>query len=188
MGCDIHGFIEARKDAAKQWRPIAELYLPRHYALFERLAGVRGRAEAAVVPERGLPQDVSFRTSGACTLSIVYSGQVSKDRPEISATEAAKWVEEKRSQYFGVVRKGTVTVTPNDGPETTMVFNADFEGFPSHITNPDFHSFTWLTSDEFDRALQQAEGVAPEYIATSSAMKVLLHADRDVRIVLWFDN
>lgn len=187
MGCDIHGFIETRNKVALWW-PFAKLYLPRNYEMFARLAGVRGPAELAVVAPRDLPEDASLVTSGECTLHVVYSAGVPKGDRTVGAKEAAQWVKEGKSRYFGVVKPATITSTPKDGIPTSWVHNEGLEGFPSQVTNPDYHSFTWLTMDELNRAIANVSDIQPEYPAMVSAMKILGEAGHDVRVVLWFDN
>jgi hypothetical protein len=60
MGCDISLHIEIK--VAGKWEHWSAPYVGRDYALFERMAGVRGDAEAAIVPPRGLPVDASDLT------------------------------------------------------------------------------------------------------------------------------
>jgi hypothetical protein len=188
MGCDVHAFIEARRNQQRHWFTVAKLYLSRNYDVFARLAGVRGAAQAAVVAPRGLPADVSPITSSACMVTVVYAGELSKESRSISASEAAKLVEQGKSRYYGEVKKATITFTPNEGVPTTFIHNAEFEGFPSHITEPDFHTFTWLTVDELRRAINDVSDLPADYIAALRAMSALHEAGDDVRIVLWFDN
>lgn len=187
MGCDIHGFIETRKRVAL-WFPFAKLYLPRNYEVFARLAGVRGPAELAVVAPRGLPEDASVITIGECTLYVEYSTDGAKGDRSVGTKEAAEWVNEGRSHYFGAIKPATITFTPNDGIPTTWIHNEGLEGFPSQVTNPDYHTFTWLTIDELNRAIGNVSGVEPEYLALSSAMKTLKEGGDEIRVVLWFDN
>ncbi len=83
MGCDIHFYVEARKDADSPWvtadhwevDDIAlgpevprrfEFYTGRHYALFSLLAGVRGDGHPLIEP-RGVPEDAcpEYRAAAA---------------------------------------------------------------------------------------------------------------------------
>lgn len=58
MGCDIHSYIEYKKNG--QWKS-ESCYIGRDYALFGLLAGVRGVSIKPIAEERGLPPDVTKR-------------------------------------------------------------------------------------------------------------------------------
>jgi hypothetical protein len=61
MGCDIHPHIEIKFEG--RWEHYSTPQLPRHYALFERIAGVRGDLSAAIRPPSGIPDDLSAVTA-----------------------------------------------------------------------------------------------------------------------------
>lgn len=67
MGCDIHAILEVKTANAVdgKWETIATLHLPRQYAVFCRLAGVRCDAEESSVAARGLPADLGYWGKGA---------------------------------------------------------------------------------------------------------------------------
>lgn len=56
MGCDIHAFTEVKVD--DRWHHYGPLKIDRQYALFGRMAGVRG--EDPIAPLRGWPEDATF--------------------------------------------------------------------------------------------------------------------------------
>lgn len=60
MGCDIHIHAEIRVNG--KWLHYDQPECRRDYALFERMAGVRGDVENAIAPPRGLPADASETT------------------------------------------------------------------------------------------------------------------------------
>lgn len=60
MGCDIHAFVEVKVNDT--WHTYAKPRIKRRYDLFEKMAGVRGDVENAMVAPRGLPQDVALVT------------------------------------------------------------------------------------------------------------------------------
>lgn len=61
MGCDIHAHIEYKK--GDHWYYFAPASLPRNYALFAHMAGVRNYGEVQpVAPPRGLPESVQEET------------------------------------------------------------------------------------------------------------------------------
>lgn len=57
MGCDIHAFIEIKKEG--RWRFTKELDIDRSYWLFGNLAGVRDESQKPIASPRGLPDDCS---------------------------------------------------------------------------------------------------------------------------------
>jgi hypothetical protein len=60
MGCDIHVHTEVKING--QWHHWGQPSVSRFYALFEKMAGVRGDEENAIAPLRGLPEDATFET------------------------------------------------------------------------------------------------------------------------------
>jgi len=63
MGCDIHMHIEVKVES--KWEHYAAPWVRRSYSLFEKLAGVRGEIENAIVAPKGLPYDMSIITRKA---------------------------------------------------------------------------------------------------------------------------
>ena len=60
MGCDIHAHVEIERNG--KWIHWARPRIPRSYQLFERMAGVRGDTEKAIVPPKGLPGGLTEST------------------------------------------------------------------------------------------------------------------------------
>lgn len=60
MGCDIHAHIEVMIN--ERWHHYSVPRIKRRYALFEKIAGVRGDVCNAIVPPRGIPHDLSTIT------------------------------------------------------------------------------------------------------------------------------
>jgi len=60
MGCDIHLHIELKING--KWEHFASPRIDRDYNLFEKMAGVRGLEQNAIVSPRGLPNDISTVT------------------------------------------------------------------------------------------------------------------------------
>lgn len=56
------------------------------------------------------------------------------------------------------------------------------------VTNPDYHSHTWLTIREFASILKSVTGYSVEYTAILAAMDTFNTIGFDTRIVFWFDN
>lgn len=60
MGCDAHVFTEVRHKG--KWLLYSQSRPNRNYELFEKMAGVRGDVENALVPPKGFPEDASDMT------------------------------------------------------------------------------------------------------------------------------
>lgn len=83
MGCDIHAHIEILVDG--KWEHYAALSLPRNYALFTKLAGVRDvKGITPIAPPRGLPTDITFVTK----LDLLRCGTCYHTPSWITAEEA----------------------------------------------------------------------------------------------------
>jgi hypothetical protein len=54
--------------------------------------------------------------------------------------------------------------------------------------NVDFHTPSWLTLDEFKKAVLVSGGLGPETDAAIAAMEALAKGNRSVRLVFAFDN
>lgn len=61
MGCDIHFHTEVKING--KWEHMSAPSLDRWYAMFEKMAGVRGDEANAISPPKGLPSDVSLVTA-----------------------------------------------------------------------------------------------------------------------------
>lgn len=84
MGCDIHVHMEIKLNG--QWEHYSIPRISRNYALFEKLAGVRGEVENAIAPPRGLPDDVTTVTKFDCS----YWGLDGHSHSWISSQEFAE--------------------------------------------------------------------------------------------------
>jgi hypothetical protein len=63
MGCDIHLHTEVKIEG--KWRHWGNPDIDRWYALFEKMAGVRGELSNAISAPKGLPEDMTFETKFA---------------------------------------------------------------------------------------------------------------------------
>jgi hypothetical protein len=61
MGCDIHAYVEYRRQGERVWEYHSRALYFRDYQLFGLLAGVRGQGQALYEP-RGVPLDMSSHT------------------------------------------------------------------------------------------------------------------------------
>lgn len=81
MGCDVH--IHAEVKIKGKWHHYDQPDCHRDYALFERMAGVRGDVKEAIAPPRGLPDDATEMTRFCCD----YEGGDGHSHSWLSAVE-----------------------------------------------------------------------------------------------------
>lgn len=184
MGCDIHLFIEYATfhDTDEDNNPIGpywtnfggEFHLSRNYSMFEILAGVRGR-DAMFWP-RGLPTDrLGRRTRGAHAMVIDYESDGGERH--VTPRIAEQWVSLGSADYLAQLW--------NNGPH---------KGKPMYVTDPDAHTPSWLTADEFEQALNEYavcnrdRDVGNDYRAVLAALRALEPGSIGTRVVFWFDN
>jgi 6-pyruvoyl-tetrahydropterin synthase len=112
---------------------------------------------------RGLPSRVSHTVSSADNLYIVEKD--SNESGTCTQEQAARWIASGSSK---LVREKVVT-------------------------NPDHHSYSWVSLSEFERAISELTSIikyklSVEYYAVLSAMKIIAEQGYEVRLVFWFDN
>jgi hypothetical protein len=195
MGCDIHMYVEYRQTFASQ-RAQWERYRPgqefvedrpapwfsfgsrinpgRDYGLFGLLAGVR--AGSALIEPRGVPEDMSWVASSDYWCWIDYGESGDGVRPE----KVAEWVR------YGRKTKGSYKPSVLHDASGERIYGKEHEGKPTHVEHPDWHTPSWLTLAEFERALGQ--GCDIEYRALLAAMKELERGGQETRVIFWFDN
>ncbi len=61
MGCDIHAHFEVKING--KWEHYSVPNIVRCYGLFEKMAGVRGDIKNAIVPPKGVPDNLSVITA-----------------------------------------------------------------------------------------------------------------------------
>ena len=170
MGADIHMFIEYRRPKGEYWSSHGGKINPgRHYGIFAKLADVRNYPSWGIVPicdPRGLPDNISYKAFDGLTLRVVDEGDDELDEDECTRKDADKWVEKGYSEYYREKR---------------------------FVSIPDWHSKSWLTTQEFEEALsdtkiQYTKEEEPGYHAVLGSMKAYEEAGFEARIVFWFDN
>lgn len=175
MGADIHMYIEyspkayaeTKEGGERFWFTFGGRINPgRDYWLFALLANVRGGG--ALFPPRGAPSDAAIAASSDNRLYITTSEGDNYAKPE----DAARWVAEGSSTYI-----------------------LKHDGTPGWVTHPDWHSHSWLTSDELAEVFaaykdeHRGQSVDIGYTALLAAMRALEDSgENDVRVVFWFDN
>lgn len=181
MGADIHMYIEHREPGRDHWFSFGERINPgRDYGLFGYIAGVRHEVEP-VVPLRGYPADAGY--SAQHDNHLLINDEYGKD--------GDGWCTEEQARNW--VKSGCSKRIPAKRDEKNQPMGAD------KVTHPDWHSHTWLTADELERAINAIESDAQrmkwpnskvdvEYHGVIGAMRAMEAKGREVRAVIWFDN
>jgi hypothetical protein len=140
MGCDIHLYIEykAKKPAfdgyVPKWQSFGGRINPgRNYAMFGLMADVRNHYSDGNLPvlvePRGMPDDAAYYAKYDNQLYICENPTEEND---VNAEKAKRWVEQAVSKYIN-----------------------GHDGKPTWVTNPDWHSHSWLTASEFESIINK---------------------------------
>jgi hypothetical protein len=125
------------------------------------------------LPAKGLPE---FHERGYHSRndSVCYiSDKESSDGESVTLETAMKWAE------YG-----------------SKLYN-NSNGQPQWVDHPDWHSHTWLTTEEYERAINTYKEYCKsageidnpiEYVALLSAMKTFDENGYVARLIVWFDN
>lgn len=189
MGTDIHAFVEI--DYSRDSEPFGEnaairpfnggeFFLWRNYDLFNALGDGRNYRfsedeieKHSRYPPRGLPSQCSYAVYNRYFHLVddgSYDSRLEPSLPRISKEKADEWL-----------RDGLSTLGPP---------NAKLQ----RVSNPDWHSPSWLTLDEIYRSLAHfglnINDVKPDFRIVVQTMKLFeeeLGPGR-TRLVFWFDN
>jgi hypothetical protein len=167
MGTDIHLFVEHRVRPGGEFFSLSdgEFNLPRDYEVFAALAGVRTDELPSITP-RGFPEDAS---------SDAYQGYYHRVSDEGQYFDGW-WFIERPADAQSYVDRG--------------LSHKRSWGNVELVSDPDAHHATWLSRSELLTALSRdgidAEKLSPEYRVVVAALDLL--ADRDGRVVFWFDS
>ena len=138
MGCDIHLYIEYKSKKTEfdgyetKWQSSGGRINPgRNYAMFALMADVRNYGDnklPVLVKRRGMPDDATYSTADDNRMYI------SEDEGEnyVTMETAEGWVKSGSSKFIN-----------------------DNEGKPTWVTQPDWHSHSWLTTSEFESVLNK---------------------------------
>lgn len=172
MGCDIHCCIEyasSWNSGGWRWdytRFACELNVGRDYDLFALMAGVRGEEGLIPVCEpKGLPEDVS-------TGFLLRSGYLIDD--ELAALEVDGYCSREEAEQW--VRDGS---------------SEHING--SAVTNPDWHSLSWLNVaelEEVQRRYRLRHGADHRELGAIIAAARALDDEQGgrSRLVFWFEG
>lgn len=159
-------YTEYKRKDSKHWVSYGGRLNPgRNYFMFQILAGVRG--EPLMYEPKGLPTDTGYSATND-NLCYISEDSDSEDR-YVTPENAAKWVANGSSKYVG---------------------NGERENI--WVTNPDWHSHSWLATEEFEKAVnyfnENADYRDAPYYALLASMKEFEKEGYDCRVVFWFDN
>lgn len=166
MGCDIHCYVEHRiKGNGEMWWSFGGRINPgRNYQMFGLLAGVRVNIKPLVKP-RGLPTDVGYSAQEDNQHYISDE----PDENNVTLKQAEDWVRRGISQFVN-----------------------GSSGQPVWVTDPDWHTHSWLNPTEWEQALTTYDAtnypIQIEYVVLLKILKAFEEAGREARIVFWFDN
>lgn len=168
MGCDIHMYVEYKSKNRYNWVGFGSRINPgRNYFMFGLLSkGVRSDNEKGI-EAKGLPDGMSYKSSDDAFIYI-NDNYAADDDNYCTLESANRWAE------YGC----------------KIIFRDDK---PFKVENPDWHSHSWLTTQEFEKQLEIYNSEPgyypePEYMAVLASMKELEKYECDSRIVFWFDN
>jgi len=138
MGCDIHLYIEYKSKKTEfdgydsGWQSFGKSINPgRNYAMFSLMADVRNYDDEklpVLVKRRGMPEDAGYTASND---NRIYISET-KSEDYVSMETAKRWVESGSSKFIN---------------------NKD--GNPTWVTQPDWHSHSWLTTSEFESVINK---------------------------------
>lgn len=179
MGCDIHAYVEYRKKPSEDvdpkynswWSLTGQLSLPRNYHFFEIIAGVRG--DNSIFETKGIPEDMSWTAQDDWYLYINDESEDENDDGDDDG-DGEKIVSLKTAlqyQEYG----------------SKILYHEN--GKPYRVEHPDWHSPTWLSTNELNEAVSHLHMHAdPAYEAVLAMMESLESNGREARLVVWFDN
>ncbi len=156
MGCDIHCYIEYKPAGSDHWSDFGGCINPGRN--YELFGKLAGvrREGPPIVEPRGLPEDASCAASSD---AWIYVTETTSSEGFCSREQAETWL------GYGARYRD---------PDKRFV------------SNPDWHTHSWLTTDEYASVV---EGVGePEYEAILAAMRSFEEGGAKARIVFWFDN
>lgn len=175
MGCDIHMYLEyTHPDAAGElyWECLISNAGSRDYAMFGILAGVRDDKFQLFEPV-GVPEGrLSYQVVNAYYMRVAENLEQEEWEGWTSRANAESW------ENSGLTLIEQVPL--QDGE------------FYERFVSPDNHSASWLSYEDFHKALgHYMNNVRPygvEYAGILGAMRALHDRGCQTRVVFWFDN
>jgi hypothetical protein len=126
-----------------------------------------------------------------------YAKYAFKPKGKLPINELSVWVKDKRI-YMIWEYGGDRVCSLEDALKWNKEHNCrlhyeDSRQTPLYVDDPDGHTDTWLSFDEYGKALkyykmETGEDISVDYLAVFEVMKVYEQANYDTRLVIWFDN
>lgn len=175
MGTDIHCYVEysnpefVNKDGSLIWHPHDEQERGRRdYLMFSLIWDNM---------IKDLPSDISKKVQREYTVKIKYDDQKVADDDDNDDEE----------DYTISFDEAMGYINHHDSYGSYVI--VDDNGFPIAVTQPDWHTPGWLTSDMLDKLLESTETVPNiSYFMILSILKTYEKFGYKSRLVFWFDN
>ena len=205
MGCDLHLYVEytdketlekekngdlnGRNEPIKAyWSNFGGRMNPgRNYWMFGVLSkGVRTDFDDGFEP-KGIPDFDSLGYVSRNDYTMYITDNKDDEERNTTLSQAIKW---STGAY----------------PSSTLYYRNPTDDKPTWVSDPDWHSASWLSTEEYEKAIQIykdicrkanqtnpeynpiEEAIIPEYDAILAAMKSLESNGKVCRVVFWFDN
>lgn len=159
MGCDIHLFIEYKTEGFDRWSPFGGKINP-------------GRYYGLFAKFAGVRN---------------YYGIKAISEPR-GLPEDAGWRAKSENQLYISNTESEGHATPEQAKKWVDAGYSEIHD--THwVTNPDWHSHSWLTPNEFEQALNEIKPEkAFEYFVVLDALRSFEKQGCQARLVFWFDN
>jgi hypothetical protein len=181
MGADIHAYVEyadfKTAEGEDYWVALTKNFGSRDYYLFGLLAEVRGEGPA-LFPIRGMPEGrLSYQTEDGYWLRAT-------EDPALADHDG--WTKQERADKYAT--------------EYHCKAERRADGTVSRVAHPDWHSHSWLATEELaavldhyaanvsDRYAERPKEAPVEWRAILAAMRVFEASGKKARVVFWFDN
>lgn len=174
MGCDIHMYIEYRRNKETDYYSDfgGRINPGRYYYIFGLLSkGVRSDIDEAIEP-KGLPENLAWHSREDAFIFINDEYAKDNDGKHCSLETAEIWA-----------KYGSKIIYRDDKP--------------FKIEHPDWHSHSWLSTTEYEQQINFFINKFKDdpyferpiqYEAVLAAMKTLESIGGESRVVFWFDN
>jgi len=192
MGCDIHCYIEHQTAPGEEWNRWCgfggQINPGRDYRLFGHLAGVRDSVEP-LVPPRGLPADLDYTTHEDAWYWINHDPAAQDGDGQVCWETAQRYMKYGRETKGSYV-PGTITRHIDGVPQEPFVQFHEAAGRPTHVSHPDWHTHSWLSTGELEEVFRRCypDDADIRWGAILAAMKHFESHGYPARLVFWFDN
>lgn len=171
MGCDIHAYIEystfdSHSTGKPYWKCFIQNAGTRDYDMFEIMAGVRGN-DNQLFEQRGLPDDLGHELTDASRIRI-------RDDDDPDDNDGRTCTFAQADSWGGEIYYDTA-------------------GKARAVDDPDAHSHSWLTREEFAQCIAKymldvGQLYAVEWDVLLAVMTAFEERGAKTRLVFWFDN